>query len=223
MSADAPWQHDRRAHRFQLWAIARRRCADSELTSVETADVSPEVELTKDRAAFGCKGPIADSQRLRVSLLLEVMTFVRECRPDRRKGRAYERPGSDGPQIGCGDNRERRCRRARSREGAWTLEHYGDGDRSHHRRRHLRPHWNCSSALCGAGHHALLCLRRHRLRVRRAMLCRARGAFAGVRQHLQLYLRDAWRACGLDHRLGPGCSNMPWVPRPWRSAGRAIS
>ena len=122
-----------------------------------------------------------------------------------------DRPGFDPqPSAPSGfDDAQTSRRHHRRRRGPCagqdprSVQPHGARDRLHHRRRHLRSHRHRGGALRGAGHHAVLRDRRHRLRLCRPLLRRACRAAAGRRQHLHLYLRDARRDFRLDHRLGP--------------------
>ena len=69
--------------------------------------------------------------------------------------------------------------------------------------RHLRFDRNGRRAIRRAGDHAVLRARRHRLRLRRALLFRAGGDAARRGLELHLHLRDTGRDLRLDHRLGP--------------------
>ena len=71
--------------------------------------------------------------------------------------------------------------------------------RLHHRRRHLRAHRQCRGAPCRPGRPDLLRHRRHRLRLRRPLLCRAVLDPAGLGLRLHLQLHDDRRVRGLDH------------------------
>ena len=73
------------------------------------------------------------------------------------------------------------------------------------------------------GARALLRHRRHRLRLRGALLRRVRLHDPGGRQRLHLRLRHAGRVRRLDHRLGPDPRIRARRRPPWPSAGRATS
>ena len=71
--------------------------------------------------------------------------------------------------------------------------------RLHHRRRHFRPHRQRRGASRRPGRAAVVRHRRHRLRLRRPVLCRAVLDPAGVGLGLHLQLRDHRRVRRLGH------------------------
>ena len=113
--------------------------------------------------------------------------------------------GPQGPLRHQGDRRARRATRRR-RAPAQARGRRARPDRARprrdHRHRHLRDHRRGDRRL-RPGDHPLLRPRRRHLRVLRALLRRAGLDDPGLGQRLHVHLRDARRARGVDHRLGP--------------------
>ena len=137
----------------------------------------------------------------------------RVLRGRRRRG------GGPGPvraqaraAAGRGDRRGRR-----PEEGGRGGQPHRDGPRRHHRHRHLRDHRRGDQPQ-RPGDRPELRAGRHHLRLQRAELLRAGVDDPGLGLGLHLLLRDARRAGGVDHRLGPD----PGVRRVGRRGGRRL-
>ena len=129
--------------------------------------------------------------------------------PLRHQGhrRARPRHGGEG-RVAAARRRPARPDRARPRRD--------------HRHRHLRHHRRGDRRL-RPGDHPVLRPRRRHLRVLRALLRRAGLVDPGLGQRLHVLLRDARRARGVDHRLGPDPRVRASRSPPSRSAGASTS
>ena len=117
-----------------------------------------------------------------------------------------------------------RRRRGRPQAGRRRARPDRARHRRRHRYRHLRGHRR-RHRRCGPGGDPVVRPGGVDVRVLGALLRGAGVVDPGLRQRLHLRLRDARRARGVDHRLGPDprVRRRPWRPSPWAGAATSTS